>query len=312
MGRLEQNPLYKALSSSNTRPVRSHHRLPKSERLVGNPIEEALIRAKEKPLIDEERKLLNNPLAVALLKGKSKKNEGRFRNGRGGSAHSNNTIPTSPAGPNRLRRSRHQKNDGSFNRTRGRREHTYNKHARERVKENIHEKYHKRTGENKSQTKEFSTELQTPEKIAAALKKSNVGVWSSSNTSEKHVSFKGASKPSFLRIQNLQPGVTELDIVEIMWRYGTVLKVITKESVSRNYGRSVTAELFYVNDESMWKAKKALDGVNADNRILKLEIAQDPVTVTNSVMWRGITSEVREAKRNRMMSFSPNPADGLD
>ncbi len=322
MGRLEHNPLYKALSTSNSRSIRTYHRRPKSQRLTGNPIEEALTRAKDRPTTEAESKLLNNPLAVALLKGRSKQRsfkEGKFQNKITGSARLRGTLPTNPAAYNGIKRS----NGHRSNRPDRRHEYTHHEYSRERVKQNKdreQEEYTERSEErhikrhdNKRKSKEkYEAKTQTPENVAAALKKSKIGVWSSSKVEEKHVSFKGASQPTFLRIKNLQPGVTELDIVEIMWRYGTVLQVMTKESVTKEFGRSVTAELFYLDDDSMWKAKRALDGVKADNRILKLEIAQNPVTVTDPLIWRRLTSEVKEAKRNRMMPYPLNPTEGIN
>lgn len=87
------------------------------------------------------------------------------------------------------------------------------------------------------------------------------------------LSFKNASKTPFLRIKNLSPGVTESDISEVMSTYGVILKILAMECVnSSTSNTSVTAELFYLEDQSLLKATE-LNDRKADNRILSVEIA---------------------------------------
>ncbi|QPG75647.1 hypothetical protein FOA43_003004 [Brettanomyces nanus] len=116
---------------------------------------------------------------------------------------------------------------------------------------------------------------------------------------KKPVNFIGASQTSFLRLRNLSPGVTESDIVEIMSKYGTVLKVMTVEGFTREFGKSVTAELFFMSEDSMYSAQKALDGRMADSHRLRVEISHTPIVVIDPEIWKKVVKEIKLIREER-------------
>ncbi|GMM32070.1 hypothetical protein DAMA08_048150 [Martiniozyma asiatica (nom. inval.)] len=105
-------------------------------------------------------------------------------------------------------------------------------------------------------------------------------------------SFKNASHIPFLRVKNLDEAVSETDISLIMSEFGVIVKILT--TAGRSKGDStITAEIFYVEDESLKAAQGELDGRRADGRILDVSIDTQSEIINSDRLWKEVLEEVR-------------------
>lgn len=267
---MQKNPLYRALNSKAHAKTSRRRRKTVSTR---NPLAVALKKAQEGSKVGKQKRTKpqsNNPLAAALKRGSSPQRR------------------AIPAGPKvQGRRHRQARAGGRSSRQNGVKRRTdTQRHAR------------KIRGSSDSNSGGSSSTTESPTDTYHPVGRARAGIF---GLGLPDLSIKGSSKPRLLRITNLSPGVTKTDVLETMWKFGSVLKVLVKETNSRRYGRSVTAELFYLTDESLVRARETMDGRKADDRRLKVDIVNESEIIRDPQQWRSIIDEIKMTRKERLM-----------
>lgn len=117
------------------------------------------------------------------------------------------------------------------------------------------------------------------------------------NSSNDNISFKNASLIPFLRIENLTPDVSESDIRTVLsTKLGPIIRIL-KMNTGAYGSSSVTAEVFFVNDEKLQDYALQLDKINADGRILRAKVACNSLIINSDKLWDAILKEVRVLKQ---------------
>lgn len=127
--------------------------------------------------------------------------------------------------------------------------------------------------------------------------KERIPALESSKQAGKQFQFKDASKVPFLRVDNLVPGVSETDIGHIMSQFGAIARVVTTAGHLKRNDKRVVAEIFYVNDDSLARAHKALNDSIADGRKLKVGIFTTSSIIHSEMLWNHILEDVQLQKR---------------
>lgn len=151
------------------------------------------------------------------------------------------------------------------------------------------------------------TRTSKPRKLNAALGNSNEFFRqkenkhqnrdASSNRNVESISFKNASLLPFLRLENLESDVSESDIrIVLTQRFGPTLKIMTMDSVY-NQEPSVTAEIFFLQNDNLNAYANALNNIQADGRKLRAEVAYKSWIINSDRLWDGVLREVAMIKQ---------------
>lgn len=114
------------------------------------------------------------------------------------------------------------------------------------------------------------------------------------------LTFKNASLIPFLRIENLTDDVSESDIVLVLANaLGPVLKILKMKSTYKKVP-SVTAEVFFLNENELTDYANKLNNVKADGRVLKCAVSYRSQIINSDRLWDNVLKEVRVAKQKQL------------
>lgn len=136
------------------------------------------------------------------------------------------------------------------------------------------------------------------------------------NTGRKanDLTFRNASLIPFLRIENLTEDASESDISMVLNKlFGPTLKILKMNSTYKKVP-SVTAEVFFLNENNLPEMAQRLNGINADGRQLKATIAYHSWIINSDRLWEEELKEVRMYKQQairKSMLMAANPGDEM-
>lgn len=117
------------------------------------------------------------------------------------------------------------------------------------------------------------------------------------SASKINLNFKNASLIPFLRIENLEPTVNETDIRMVLSRsMGPTLKILKMNTIFQGEP-SVTAEVFFLDEDRLGQYVDTLNGLDADGHHLKATIAYHSNIINSDKLWEAVLKEVRYIKQ---------------